>query len=90
MTEPTDLFGAAPKQYAPVLTGKRRDPIPKGYAGIPGTGPEGKKCKHCAHYTLREYAKTYRKCGLMRAVWTGGRGSDIKASAPACSKFKEP
>ncbi len=43
-----DLFGVTPKQYAPVQTGKRRDPVPKGYAGIPGTGPEGKCCKHCA------------------------------------------
>ncbi len=58
-----------------------------GHAWKPGTGPDGETCKTCAHYTLRTFAKTYRKCGLMRAHWTGGPGSDIKASDPACKKW---
>jgi hypothetical protein len=82
-----DLFGeeVMPPQEAPRK--KRREPIPKGYAGIPGTGPQGKTCKDCAHYYLQKMANTYRKCYLTRKNWTGGRGSDIKASAPACSYF---
>lgn len=36
-----------------------------------------------------EAPKDYRKCQLMRAVWTGGAGTDIRANSPACSKFEE-
>lgn len=87
----TDLFGEMPAGAPdPEMPKKRREPIPKGYAGIPGTGPAGKTCKDCAHYYLRKLAKTYRKCYLTRANWTGGRGSDIKASSPACSYFASP
>jgi len=61
---------------------------PRGYAAMPGTGPEGMQCRHCAHYTHASgTAGNYPKCGANRARWTGGRGSDILAKAPACSKF---
>jgi len=64
---------------------------PRGYAALPGTGPDGKTCRDCAHYAHREsVAGSYPKCGLNRGKWTGGRGSDILAKAPACSKFEEP
>jgi hypothetical protein len=33
-------------------------------------------------------AKTYLKCELMKAYWTGGAGSDIKARAPACRRWE--
>jgi hypothetical protein len=58
----------------------------------PGTGPEGKKCKDCAHYSgYRSGAgRIYRKCALMRHAWTRGPGSDIKANWPACAKYAEP
>ena len=59
-----------------------------GHAWKPGTGPEGETCKSCRHYTIRMYAKAYRKCGLMRDQWTGGPGTDIKASDPACKKWE--
>lgn len=61
---------------------------PKGYIEPPGTGPAGKTCRDCKHYTLNRMAKSYPKCGLNRARWTGGRGSDILAKAPACRRFE--
>lgn len=56
----------------------------RGHAGQPGNGPDGETCKTCKHYTLKRMAKTYRKCGLNKANWTGGPGSDIRAGDPAC------
>jgi hypothetical protein len=61
---------------------------PKGYAGRPGTGPEGKNCKDCNHYYLKRMSKSYPKCNLNRHNWTGGRGSDILAGSPACYRFE--
>jgi hypothetical protein len=63
---------------------------PRGYAAMPGTGPEGKTCRDCAHYCRRpNVAGNYSKCGLNYARWTGGRGSDILARSPACHRFNE-
>lgn len=60
-----------------------------GYAATPGTGPPGETCKTCAHKTYRGGVKSpYIKCALMRAYWTHGPGTDIKAGAAACSKWK--
>ena len=64
---------------------------PRGYAAPPGTGPDDKQCRHCAHYAHAEgVAGSYPKCGLMRRAWTGGRATDILAKAPACRLFAEP
>lgn len=62
----------------------------RGYAGKPGTGPAGETCKTCEHYTIVRMAKSYRKCGLNRAKWTGGARSDILAGSPACEKWTAP
>lgn len=85
----TDLFGEAPVQPLPQQTKRARASQPRGYPAMPGTGPEGKRCKHCSNYVIRSFAKDYRKCLLMRAVWTGGAGTDIRANSPACSKFSD-
>lgn len=61
----------------------------RGYAAAPGTGPAGETCKSCAHYSGHRMSKIYRKCGLMRAFWTGGPGTDIKAKSPACKHWME-
>ena len=66
---------------------KRTDAIPRGYAAPPGSGPQGETCKTCEHIYRNRMSKTYLKCSLNRANWSGGRGSDIKASAPACSRW---
>lgn len=61
---------------------------PKGYAAPPGSGPTGETCKSCLHLVRREKAKTYLKCGLMQQGWTGGAGTDVRASSPACSRWE--
>ena len=63
---------------------------PRGYYGIPGTGPADKTCRQCAHYVRTNgHAKRYPKCGKNRARWTHGRASDILASSPSCKYFTE-
>lgn len=61
-----------------------------GYADRPGSGPSGETCKTCRYYERVVRAKAYLKCALMRAVRTGGPGTDIKAGSPACSKWQKP
>lgn len=56
------------------------------YAAMPGTGPAGKKCKDCKHFIRRSLAKTYFKCGMGKV--TGGKATDIKATAPSCKLFE--
>lgn len=58
------------------------------YADTPGTGPAGETCKTCRHLYRKMLAKTYLKCGLMERGWTGGGRTDVKATAPACSKWE--
>ena len=62
----------------------------RGHAAQPGTGPAGETCKTCAHKASNRRAKTYWKCGLTRATWTGGSGSDIRLKDPACSFWQAP
>lgn len=62
---------------------------PRGYAAPPGTGPEGETCKTCKHIYRNQQAKVYLKCWLTRACWTGGGKTDIRARAPACSKWEK-
>ena len=76
-----DLFGV---EVADVLPPRKSTEPRRGHAARPGTGPAGETCKSCEHYTLRHFAKTYRKCGLVRAAWTRGPGTDIRAKDPAC------
>lgn len=76
-----DLFGAAVKEQS--------KPLAHGYAATPGTGPAGETCKTCAHICRKTMSKTYLKCGLMRAHWTGGPGSDIRANSPACARWEK-
>jgi hypothetical protein len=83
-----NLFGEQVTEPRPEPKSKRKPTVPKGYAWAPGSGPAGETCKTCRHYSIRRLGGTYRKCGLMRAVWTGGPGTDIKASAPACKKWE--
>lgn len=93
MTEPDkDLFGEPIGSPVPPPPGtdKRRVTQPKGYAAPPGTGPQGETCKTCEHYVRRDgSAKKYLKCALVRARWTNGPGTDIKAGSPACLYWEE-
>jgi hypothetical protein len=58
-----------------------------GHAWTPGTGPQGESCKTCQHLVRKKMSKTYLKCALMRAHWTGGGGTDVRASDPACREW---
>lgn len=64
----------------------RASTVPRrGHAARPGSGPEGQTCGSCRHYTRRiTRGGTFRKCGLTKATWTGGPGSDIRKKDPAC------
>lgn len=101
----SDLFGMDVGDDGPRLELPKREPLvldaaprvrgkhyvePRGYAARPGTGPEGKTCRDCAHYVQRCSGgrRSFPKCGRAEHRWTGGRGSDILARAPACSMFE--
>lgn len=84
-----DLFGNEITEAEARKRMKARDPQPKGYAALPGTGPAGETCKTCKHLVRRQFSKTYLKCGLMWRAWTGGPGSDIRAKSPACRHWEK-
>lgn len=89
-----NLFGERPNSQpiAPCLgpMGGKHYTLPQGYAGTPGTGPQGKTCRHCAHYaSVDGGTKSYPKCLRTKPNWTRGRASDILASSPACQFFED-
>jgi hypothetical protein len=59
---------------------------PRGYVDHPGTGPKGETCKTCQHAI--KFRRWY-KCDLARYKWTGGKTSDILATAPACKRWRK-
>lgn len=64
---------------------KAKSGQPKGNAAPIGSGPEGETCRTCKHAYCVSYAKTYWKCGLVKA--TGGPGTDIRLKWAACSRW---
>lgn len=85
-----DLF--TPEQLPPgQAPPKLKYPV-NGYAARPGSGPDGRRCKHCEHFAVHENGnctKKFFKCRLMRHEWTNGYGSDIRSNSPACKYFEE-
>jgi hypothetical protein len=82
-----NLFGEPIAIPAAAIKGakkRRRATVPRGYASPPGTGPAGETCQSCEHIVR---SRRYRKCGLMRARWTHGPGTDILARSPACKSW---
>lgn len=59
-----------------------------GHAAVPGTGPIGETCGGCAHLVRKQMSKAYLKCRLMRAYWTGGEGTDVRAGDAACRRWE--
>jgi hypothetical protein len=62
----------------------------KRYAGMPGTGPEGRTCHSCAFKTYGATGNRgprYPKCG--KTKWTHGDATTIKTSTPACHLYEE-
>jgi hypothetical protein len=74
-----------PEERRGIFNAKK--PRKTGHAAAPGSGPQGEFCRTCAHLYRNRMAKTYLKCSLMRAHWTGGGGSDVKARDPACKEW---
>ena len=58
---------------------------PRGYFYHPGTGPADETCGSCKHIMA---GRRWYKCGLNRARWTGGRGSDILVRSLACKYWE--
>lgn len=71
-----DLLGDGPSRL-----------IKGGYAAMPGTGPQGERCKGCSHFH-RQIAgnANFFKCGIGKQ--SHGRATDIRANAKACRLFK--
>jgi hypothetical protein len=86
----TTLFDLA---NGPMLTPAQRKqlaakPGKKGHVMPSGTGPEGETCGSCRHLFRNVMSKTYLKCELNRAKWTGGAGTDVRAGDASCSKWE--
>ncbi len=61
--------------------------IRKGFAAMPGTGPDGETCGSCAHcYFVQPNVKRFYKCRLTKL--THGAASDIKKRSPACARWE--
>ena len=62
-----------------------RKPWKRGaYPARPGSGPEGKRCKDCAHF--RRKLNKYSKCGLVAT--NRAASTDISMYAEACRFFE--
>jgi hypothetical protein len=86
----TDLFGLDRAMTPQERKRLRAGTTPKGYAALPGSGPAGETCGSCENLVRRRMARTYLKCGLRERGWTGGTASDVRAGAPACSRWSAP
>lgn len=87
--EVIDLFGET--VVLEISEAKGRKPTkPNGYAALPGTGPEGERCRTCEHAVgTGNCSRTYYKCALMRTKWTSGPGTDILLRSPACRHWEK-
>ena len=84
MTEQSVLF---PGLALPRI---RKAGTDNGYPRPPGSGPDGETCRSCAHYCRTGNGGKFLKCALLRARWTHGPGTDIKAKSPACELWAKP
>lgn len=88
----TDLFGQLAVEPLPraLSDGPCRPSKPNGYAAPPGTGPKGETCKTCKNLARKGgCSRYYLKCLLVKARWTGGAGTDVKAGSPACAGWEK-
>lgn len=80
--------------FDPAEVGERFVPASRGYAAAPGKGPDGERCRGCAHYCAEKLEtnngneRAYRRCGLVCDRWTRGKALEIRAKAPACEKWE--
>lgn len=83
-----DLFGRELSLREAMRLAHRAPPKKTGHAFTPGTGPAGETCGTCRHLTRVSMGNTYLKCEKMRAHWTHGPGTDVRAKDAACSAFE--
>jgi len=95
MKKPEQLDLVALAQGPHMTPEQRRKLVPPrakgshGHVAPPGSGPLGETCKTCAHLVHKRMSRSYLKCGLNQAKWTGGPGSDVHARDPACRKWED-
>jgi len=91
MVHPPDLKAIAdgpallPSERKKLLHGRPRK---SGHAAPIASGPAGETCGSCRHMHHNRMANVYLKCELMRATWTGGPGTDVRAGDAACAKWE--
>lgn len=87
MTDQKDLFDAGPRFSEMELSVFKRGRNSTPHR--PGSGPAGQTCGTCKHLEhVEHHDKHYLKCGLMRALWSRGPGTDIRAKWPACRRWE--
>lgn len=62
------------------------------YAAPPGTGPAGETCGTCRHVVKCGNPGSkgrWFKCKAIEHRWTGGRATDVLATAPACERWEK-
>jgi len=72
---------------------KPRGPVPHGYAGLPGAGPEGETCGSCRYIERMNNGggKRWAKCAHPHAPqWTCSARTDVLVRSPACQHWEEP
>lgn len=61
----------------------------RGHIQPPGTGPAGETCRTCRYLSRSTgHAKTYLKCWLAKAFWTGGTATDVREGDAACRRWE--
>jgi hypothetical protein len=76
-----NLFGW---EVPDVPQSKRAD---RAHPARPGSGPKGETCGTCRHLA-RIQPKVYRKCALMRHLWTSSYGTDVRCKDWACERWE--
>ena len=83
------LFG--PVDPLPPKRRAQRTREDRAHAAPPGTGPLGETCRSCRFYRrVMSNTRVYRKCGIIKAEWTHGPGTDIRAHDAACRHWERP
>lgn len=84
MTDSTpDLFGAPTTAIA-----KPKEAGKYAYPAMPGTGPEGRRCRDCAHCVRIQLSRAYHKCLRNRGRWAHSSTTEINTRSPACRLFE--
>lgn len=92
-----DLFGnevdaaaQPPRTVAGVARNRDGSYVSNPLVRLYGNGPDGARCKGCAHLVAKERGKTYYKCRLRAGTWEKcSPQSDHRCNWWACAKYQE-